>query len=170
MTRLLYLPLGHSAFVSEEDFENMRSYTWCVNVDTKKRLYACRYAGNKRIYMHREITSCPRGMVVDHINGNTLDNRRSNLRICTQKLNTHNSVPWGRSGYRGVSQVKSTKRYRVRITDLDGAELNLGSYVDAAHAATVYDAAALLLYGDYAWLNFPIVRKGTEHEETDIPF
>jgi hypothetical protein len=170
MTRMIYLSRSYSVFVSEEDFERVSAYSWFVNLDVRKRPYACRYAGNKRIYMHREITACPVGMVVDHINGNTLDNRRSNLRVCTQKLNMQNCVPWSRSGYRGVSLIKNTKRYRVRITDLDGDELNLGSYTDVKYAAMVYDAAALMLYGDYAWLNFPIIRKETEHEETDIPF
>lgn len=172
MVKKIYLPRGFIAFVSVEDFEYAKSLKWSVNLDVKGRAYACRYAGRARVYMHREFTNCTSGLVVDHINGNTLDNRRTNLRICTQRLNIQNSQPWGLLGLRGVSREKQAKKYRARITDLEGDELHLGMFDTQSEAAEAYDRAALSLYGNFAWLNTKLDIAETEDEPEDntIPF
>jgi len=82
-TMRVILGVGHFAIIDWDDYEMVNPYTWTIENKTKK------YAINvlKKIRMHRLIMSCPKGMTVDHINGNGLDNRRSNLRICTLSQN-----------------------------------------------------------------------------------
>ena len=109
--------------------------------------------------MHRVIMGPPHGMQVDHINGNRLDNRRGNLRICTAHqncMNTHackgavkykgvTCVP-GRTGVRWNAWIASTKR--------TGSDF-IGSFLSAEDAALAYDAAARERFGEFAWPNFP---------------
>lgn len=81
------------ALVDDEDYEEISKYKWYVA--GSKKSYACRQFQLKRVkhyvYMHRQIMGEPNGMVVDHINGDTLDNRKENLRPCTIAQNMINS-------------------------------------------------------------------------------
>jgi len=104
--------------------------------------------------IHRFIIDCPDGHVVDHINGNTLDNRKSNLRICKQTENTYNGRKRvvGTSKYKGVHFDKGTKKWRARITP-GGKSIHLGLYETQEEAAIAYDNAAIKYYGEFACLN-----------------
>jgi hypothetical protein len=106
------------------------------------------------IRLHRVILDNPNG-VVDHINGNGLDNRRSNLRVCTIAENCRNSAKY-RSGktstYKGVS--KFGNKWRGTIC-LNNKQIYLGSFDDEMTAARAYDAAAVIHHGEFARLNFP---------------
>lgn len=106
--------------------------------------------------MHKVICPVPEGMIVDHINGNTLDNRKVNLRPATNKQNRWNSKKNinGKSKYKGLSWDPTSKSWRVRIVD-DGRKIHLGKYKDEIEAAKVYDKAAKKYRGQYARLNFP---------------
>ena len=102
----------------------------------------------------------PKGMVVDHINGDALDNRKENLRVCSYSQNSCNKKirSDSRSGYKGV--VKVGKKWQAYIGDPDTPatrkrRLYLGTYTTAEDAARAYDNRAKELYGDYALLNFP---------------
>jgi hypothetical protein len=109
-----YIPLtqGKYAIVDAEDYERVSRYKWCLS-RTGKQLYAQRRTGGKTIRMHQFIMKPPKGMVVDHIDGNGLNNRRSNLRICTRPENTRNRRrnPNTASGYKGVWHDKKTGKY-----------------------------------------------------------
>jgi len=105
--------------------------------------------------MHRLIMQPPEGMVVDHIDGNGLNNRRSNLRICTPHQNSFNQPQRpGTSRFKGVSFRRDCGKWDVQIR-MKGKALHLGLYEDEEQAAHVYDCKAVELYGRFAYLNFP---------------
>ncbi len=108
---------------------------------------------NAIIKLHRVLTDAPEGMFVDHINGDTLDNRLENLRICTHADNCHNSKPNYERPYKGVSeQPRGSSRFMCRI-EVDGKKYNLGTLDTPEEAAHTYDNVAVQLYGQYARLN-----------------
>jgi len=103
---------------------------------------------------HRLVMSPDPGFVVDHINGNGLDNRRGNLRICRQGENARNrrhSIK-RRSCFKGVAIRADTGKWRARIM-VDRHEINLGCFDTAIDAAAAYNAAALKYFGIFAHLN-----------------
>lgn len=114
--------------------------------------------GTSRI-MHRHLMSCPADALVDHENGNGLDNRRHNLRVCTVRHNRQNSRS-GRRQRRGLFKgirepvLPRNPSWRAKIT-VCGKEIHLGSFPDAESAARAYDRAARLHFGEFAAVNFP---------------
>jgi len=114
----------------------------------------------KTISLHRFIMDAPKGKVVDHINGDGRDNRKENLRICTQAENRRNcnTPPRATSGYRGVTcyhtNRSSTKNYRVLI-QVRSKTISGGMFFTAEEAAVAYDKLAKELHGEFATLNFP---------------
>jgi hypothetical protein len=115
------------------------------------------------MWLHRMIIDVPGGMMVDHINGNRLDNRRCNLRVCTNRQNCQNQTIARKdntSGYKGVSYSRRHRKWRAWIAAgslrSNGTRKNvsLGYFADAADAARAYDAAARLHFGEFARCNF----------------
>tara|TARA_R110000824_G_scaffold396554_1_gene598108 strand:- start:1212 stop:1535 length:324 start_codon:yes stop_codon:yes gene_type:complete len=105
--------------------------------------------------MQRFIMDAPKGMQVDHINRNPLDNRKSNLRICTNAENSYNTGPQknNTSGYKGVSWRKDAKKWTAYIGH--APKSHLGYFDTPEEAAKARDAKAKELHGEYAHLNFP---------------
>nr|WP_269140600.1 HNH endonuclease [Proteus terrae] len=95
-------------------------------------------------------------MHIDHIDGDKLNNRIENLRICTHNQNQHNQGirASNKSGYKGVSWMKSVKKWQAQIC-CNSKVTHLGLYTNKIEAAKAYDEAAKKLHGDFAWLNFP---------------
>jgi hypothetical protein len=153
---LIPLTQGLFATVDPEDYPRLIKYKWYAHQDGKK-YYAYRTVPytKRRIAMHRQIMNAPKGLIVDHIYGDSLNNRRSNLRICTPAQNSYNRRPWHKStsGYKGVYWHKYNRRWLGRITKY-GKTYHLGSYTDPAEAARAYDKKAAELFGEYAYLNF----------------
>lgn len=118
------------------------------------RIYARRYSRKGIVLMHREIMNPPKGMVVDHINGNGLDNRRCNLRICTPAENVRNrrKVACGRSRFIGVFPRRD--KWHAVVTHQRKTHF-VGSFDDEVEAAKARDRLALELHGPFARLNFP---------------
>lgn len=145
------VPLVHGiyALIDPSDWEAVSQHSWH---------YSGGYAKNGRVgSMHRFIMQPATGLVVDHINRDRLDNRRSNLRICTQTQNKSNvgMRPSNKSGYRGVFQ-KPNGGWYVRVNaGRDMLAVNKGPFETAEAAARVYDAIALEMRGEFAVLNFP---------------
>ncbi len=108
------------------------------------------------VQMHREIMKAPKDKFVDHINGNTLDNRKDNLRLVTHTENLRNSKLNKRNttGYKGVRRTKSGFYARINVS---GREISLGGFPTLERAARAYDTAAIIHFGKYARLNFPEV-------------
>src|ERR1700678_616633 len=84
------------------------NYRWNI-VKRGRGLYAFSKSGGKPIYMHQLILPAPKGKMVDHINGNGLDNRRENLRICVQAENLRNRPPITGKKYKGIYHVTRGK-------------------------------------------------------------
>jgi hypothetical protein len=125
----------------------------------KKRSYLRTSFGKKKgaVNISRLIMNCPNGMVVDHINGDTLDNRRANLRICSVSQNAMNQAPQRikRSKYKGVTRHK--KKWLSQINQRVAGKqkhTHLGLYDSEEDAARAYDKKAKELYGEFALLNF----------------
>jgi hypothetical protein len=151
-----YIPLtrGKFAIVDKADYEWLSQYRWCT-LGGGDRPYACRRENGKTIYMHREIMQAPPNLCVDHIHGVTLDNRRTQLRLCTPSENMRNRR--GNSGRdlpKGVTWESHCNKYKASI-GFDGVPKHIGYYDDPIEAARAYDRKALELFGEFARLNFP---------------
>ena len=155
MPKELPLTQGRVAIVDDEDFERLSQYRWRYNVYAKRSLPRAAGQPQKAMYLHREIMQPPAGMEVDHINGDRLDNRRSNLRVCTRAENQANrKAQAGSSRYKGVSLWKRHKRYAAGLS-VDGKWQHLGWFDDEVAAARAYDEAAVRYRGEFARTNFP---------------
>ena len=146
---------GTYTLVDAEDLPRLARHPWCTTQHSG-RLYArsSRPIGKRCILLHRFLTDAPDGMHVDHINGDSLDNRRANLRICTQKENMRNRrrVKGSRSPFIGVHLVKGRYESRLKV---DYTNLYLGRFDTPEEAARVRDEAARKYHGEFAYLNFP---------------
>lgn len=156
MTREIPLTRGFVALVDSADYEWLSKFKWRASSGDRKRAYAIRVQVSKGVSttfaMHRLIAGVGDDQVTDHINGDTLDNRRANLRACTQQQNSFNrSYPAGPSGYKGVS--KDGARWRAYIV-VDRKHRALGGFASPLRAALAYDDAAKNLHGEFANLNF----------------
>jgi hypothetical protein len=153
--RVIPLTQGKFAIVDAEDYERLSRHKWRVLKIKGDRFYAARTAGGKTILMHREIMNPPPGMLCDHKNHNTLDNRRSNLRICTAAQNQQNRLPntGGTSRYKGVLWHKEHQKWQAKI-GYNGRHIHIGYYDYEADAAIAYDDMAVELFGEFACLNF----------------
>jgi len=141
--------------VDEEDFEELNKYKWHARIQTYTGAFRAKRRENKKeIDMAREIMNCPPGLEVDHINGDLLDNRKCNLRICTHGENMRNRRLQrnNTSGYRGVHYFKRDGRY-VAYIYLNGRKIHIGSYKTDIDAAMAYNAHARDLHGEFARLN-----------------
>ena len=153
-----YIPLtkGKVAIVDAADYEWLSRYKWHVEEPGPGRFYASRATpGRGRIGMHRAIMNPPKGMVVDHIDCNGLNNRRSNLRICTHAQNCANRrpLPGAASPYKGV-WTRGNGKFTAQV-GYRGKIIWLGTFDDEIEAAKAYDRKAYELHGEFAYLNFP---------------
>lgn len=146
---------GSIVTVDSEDFEILSQWKWSANGNG----YAVRnerYEPKKyrKQYMHRVIMNASSGEIVDHINGNTLDNRKENLRICDIRGNAQNSRGKKRmySQYKGVTYCKKRQKWVAQIT-VDTKNRSLGGFTEELEAALAYNKAAIEHYGEYARIN-----------------
>lgn len=127
--------------VDDKDYEKFKDMRWHVGkngyaVSTKYiRGSGRKNQKNQSIYLHRLIMDCPESMVVDHINGNKLDNRRENLRICTQRENMVNCglLKNNTSGVKGVSWSKASNKWEAFI-HFNNKKIYLGVFKDKEEA------------------------------------
>lgn len=144
MAKLVRLLKGEDCLIDDDNFELVSKYKW-------HKIKSYGYAMSNGIRMHRLIMDCPKGMEVDHINGNTLDNRKCNLRICSHADNQKNMKVRtdGVSKFKGVSWDKQMYKWRVRVQNQF-----IGLFDNERHAAMAYDLNAKQLFGEFAQLNF----------------
>lgn len=145
-----------SILVDSDDYEKLSKKKWFLlngKYASRKELVGGKY---QQVSMSRIITNCPKNMVVDHINGNTLDNRKKNLRVCTVKQNQMNRKPsnGSKSKYKGVHWYTAGKKWVASLC-FHGEQITCGYFTDEIKAAKKYDQYASAIFGDYAYLNFP---------------
>lgn len=131
---------------------------WSIGCSAGNGYAYCKPPGSPlgtRIALHRFISGAKQGECVDHIDRNSLNNRSSNLRICSQADNTRNrkAPHTNTSGYKGVSRHSGTNRWQARIGIGGNKHKSLGSFATPEEAARAYNAAALERYGEFALLN-----------------
>jgi hypothetical protein len=144
---------GEFALVDDEDYEELMQHRW---LGTKKG-YAVSFKSkrnkNTATYIHRLIMNAPKHLVVDHINHDKLDNRRSNLRICTNGQNRANTKKTsGASKFKGVFFNKGAGRPYAKIY-CNYEQIYIGTFDTELEAAAAYNTKALELFGDFAYLN-----------------
>ena len=135
--------------VDDEDFERLNKYNWSL---THEGYATSLMGGKRRIKMHRFIMSAKFGQVIDHINRDTSDNRKQNLRVTTHTKNLYNRPKQknNKSGYKGV--FKSGKGWGVIITH-NKKHYWLGSFQTKKEAAKTYNKSAKKYFGSFAYLN-----------------
>lgn len=153
-TRQIRLNKGRFALIDADDFEWLNKLKWHVT----DRGYAVRSESlgggkSRSVSMHRMILDTPKGMVSDHINGDRLDNRRSNLRICTLRENAYNKSNCDHSSqYKGVGWKKQSNNWQARVRFND-KWMHIGIYEDEIAAAVAYNEKAKEFFGEFAKLN-----------------
>lgn len=154
---IVELTQGFKAKCDLSDLDLVNQYKW----------YPCKQGNNtyalthsdtrpsvrKSISMHRLIMGAGKNEIIDHINGDSLDNRRCNLRFVTKRENAFNSTSRrGASKYKGVTFRKDTGKWRANI-GFDMERKCLGSFATEVEAAAAYNQAAIELHGEHARLN-----------------
>lgn len=153
---------GFPVIIDEEDAKRVASKSWALDkyrYKTRGKAYfRCAYYKviNNKIYrslwLHRVILDLPswNGLVVDHINGNTLDNRKENLRICKQNGNSKNRAinKNNSSGYKGVSWYPLTKKWKARI-GVNYKRIALGYFDTPEEAYKAYCEASKKYHGEF---------------------
>ena len=158
MAKEIILTQGKVAIVDDADYDYLNQFKWHA-----LKLAGKFYVGRKltvskgkrnQILMHRLIMKPDKGMVIDHLDGNPLNNQKNNLRICTHSDNMRNckiSIK-NTSGYKGVSFLKKKNTYKSAIK-FNKKTIYLGYYIDPIDAARAYNAAAIKYFGEFANLN-----------------
>jgi hypothetical protein len=147
------------AIVDDEDYRRVAQYKWLALEVKAGVFYAARSVRvkggkSKWLLMHRLLGRDELAEEVDHWNGDTLDNRRENLRPCTHKQNRGNMRSRSKSGFKGVTWHKRQGRWMAQI-GINYTVRFLGYFDDPAAAARAYDVAARIHFGEFARLNFP---------------
>ena len=164
--REILLTQGQVALVDDSDFEFLSQWKWCARYSNGHwdALRSSRTKDGKcyTIKMSRQILGLELGdkRQGDHQNHNTLDNRRDNLRICTNQENNMNRMSNQNSSskFKGVSWYERCKKWQVHI-QIDGGRKHIGYFNKEKNAALAYDAAAIREFGEFAHLNFPAFQR-----------
>ena len=151
------LTQGKCALVDDEDYDFISQWKWWVHLN-RHTSYAVRRVGgrseSKTIWMHRLILKSPDQLLVDHIDGNGLNNQKSNLRFASQAQNLRNTGK--RSAYKKYKGTSLKRdRWEARIC-FNNQKFYLGSFESEEEAAEAYDKAAMDFFGEFAYLNFPL--------------
>jgi hypothetical protein len=163
MVREIPLTQGYMALVDDEDYDRVSQFKWHARVQ-RHTVYVGRsvYSGGRHtvMYLHRFILDAPRGIEVDHTDGDGLNCRRSNLRLADRVLNNGNRAKTvrGSSPYKGVSLNACSGTWRAKIR-FQGTNIGLGFFRDPIDAARAYDAAARMYFGEFARVNFAAERE-----------
>ena len=138
----------HMVLIDEEDWDRVSQHIWHLNKNDRnkhKNVYyvvtGSKNAPKRRTRLHRLIMNCPDNKVIDHINGNTLDNRKINLEIVDRKDNKHNRGKQsnGKNKYMGVAKNSRCSTWQARVGDGHAKHKYLGSFATEEEAATARD-------------------------------
>lgn len=151
------LTQGKYAIVDDKDFKFLSQWNWHLRKTlNKERFYAVRMSPRVKgkqtvIKMHSLIIGTPKGMDTDHINGDGLDNRKSNLRICTRSENCLNRRRHSnnKSGYKGVFWHKQSKKWEVSI-QINKKQITIGRFENIKEAIKVCKNARIKYHKEFA--------------------
>jgi hypothetical protein len=154
--KIYHLPSGQDVLLDDEDYERLERFRYYKH----KKGYAYRFdessGHRKAYYMHHDVVGNIKGMVVDHINGNKLDNRKENLRITTNAQNIHNTGNYKKqnktSPYKGVIWNKGAKAWQATMR-INGEQRRLGWFETEEAAANAYNHHVKQLRDDLAFIN-----------------
>lgn len=155
MTKEIPLTRGKAALVDAEDYEELSKHNWQFSTTIGYAVGQIRYSDDKyseKILMHRYIMGTGEGLHTDHINGDKLDNRKENLRICTPSENFVNRgicKKRNKSGYKGVYWSERDKMYQVTMRK-NSKTYYVGMYKDIDEAIKMYDFWIVQMWGEYA--------------------
>lgn len=142
-----------SCLVDREDIPRLKIFnSWNITGRVGNFYVSANICRGGSIILHRLILSFPDGLDIDHINGDTLDNRKSNLRICTHGENMRNRKVNNGCKYKGVFFVNRSKNFRAEIV-VNGKRTHIGQFLDPREAALAYNEKALEIHGEFARLN-----------------
>ncbi len=148
------LTQGMVALVDDEDFEWLSRRKWFAH-KIRNAWYAASHGSDGRFYMHRVIMNAPTNKLVDHVDGDGLNNQKNNLRFASNAENLWNQDKHknNTSGYKGVHFDKKSQIWIAQIRSAVG-QRNIGQFSTPQEAAHAYDEAAKELHGQFAHLNF----------------
>lgn len=161
MTKQIPLTQGKFSTVSDDDYERVVQHKWCVISNGENHFYAVRGTSDgRRQTLAAFVLGSQQGTIVDHIDGNTLNNERPNLRVATDAENSHNTqkrrTPGLTSQYKGVCWNAYKRKWAAAI-QANYKRLILGYFDSEVDAAKAYDVEARKQFGEFARLNFPEV-------------
>ncbi len=151
MAILIELTCSKFAIIDEDLEAEINAHQWSFMNGYAVRNIREEDGSRRILYMHEAVMNPPPGFIVDHRGGRTLDNRRENLRVATQRNNLKNKEKYvsNTSGFRGVHLDKKNGRWIARIS-VDGKKRPLGSFATPEEASKAYEAAAAEHYGEFA--------------------
>ncbi len=146
--KIISLTKGLNTIVDDDIYDSLSKHKWCID----SRGYAVSKIKGVLTSMHRFIMQTPIGMHTDHIDRNPLNNLKENLRICTAQQNKWNQRPRKNtsSHYKGVTARGNKWESSIKV---NGKSIYLGSCSNEEDASILYDIAAQLYFGPYAYLN-----------------
>lgn len=157
MKKIYWLPLTQEQWTCVDEIDaHFGAHKWNASRVGKKFYAARRGEGHGPTkLLHREILNAPAGTEVDHVNGNSLDNRRINLRRATRLENSQNTakLPGCSSRFKGVTWHKHREKWMAQIK-INGGKRYLGYFSSEDAAAKAYDSVARVEFGEFARLNF----------------
>jgi len=165
---LLYDTLGKEkskAIIDSEDLPKVKKYKWSLHQGSVATDINRKKIGLQHIVLDLKPN---KNTQIDHIYHNTLDNRKSKLRLCSNKQNSHNRRIYNNntSGYKGVYKAKDSKKYQAYIT-INYKKKHLGMYETKEEAALVYNKAATFYHKEFAKLN--LVRRHKHFFKQNFP-
>lgn len=158
MTKEIKLTNEYSVLVDDEDYEELIKYRWYITPEGYAYRFLIDEDGKRHtLYMHRNILKTKKGLDVDHIDYDTLNNQKSNLREAARSNNLAHSKPHKKyaethSQYRGVYWHKRAMKWVTGISN-NGKSIHLGLFLNEKDAAKAYNNAAERIYKEFATLN-----------------
>lgn len=159
---------GYDVLLDEDNVQILVDYSWHA-FKNRGKVYIRGWdrENRKKVFMHRLIKNAPKSHYVDHINHNTLDNRKSNLRLCKNSgnMSNRNAPSNNTSGYKGVSKCKATGKWKASIGK-DNKRYYLGVFDTKEQAAREYNIHAIKLHGEFACLNNIVKDRGCNNAKS----
>ena len=148
------LSQGKFALIDDEDFYRVSKHKWSAGKYARDTWYAKTMINGKFVQMHRFILNPSDDQLTDHKNHNGLDNRRRNIRVCETWQNQANRIKRSKasSRFKGVHWQTARKVWIAKIKR-NGIAKHLGNFHDEIEAAIAYNKAAIIIFGDFAYLN-----------------